>query len=306
MVNRSSRLACLLTLWIGVFAVDASAEAPPALPCADGWFTIRATIVALDGPDQSLRATSARGARPVGLHDVLCAGEILEVDARHRVEVLESGSVRTVTPPGHRVGAAPATAAAASKYVGLLFEMVRGLRPPLPRAAATGARGGRTEAQGYEAVRLLAGLRNVPRQRVTLGQPVLLAWRGGVAPYRCTVSDDTATELWQSETVAGAWCEGAKFTGAASRLSVVDAQGVYAGVNVTVVEWAVVPRPPWGSFDPTTSSTTDMTAWAAWLWRSAPAEWRLQGLTMLQALGAQEVVSANLLERALDENLPWE
>jgi hypothetical protein len=290
-----------------VFALLASATpltgamAQARSPCSEGWFTIRARVVMVEPASVVLHAIQGASRREVSLGALLCSGETLEVPSDSNVEVLEAGRTIKVSPRGHQVGASPAVRAAASAYVDGVLQIVQGLRPALPRALPTASRGRSAPESNYRRVRLISGLRDTPRQRLMADAQPVLAWRSGVEPYRCSVTSEDATRLWLTPPTAAGSCNLSLLQTRATRVGVYDGYGYTAGINISIVDSSMIPLPPWGAGD----TTAERTAWAIWLWREGQPEWRLQAISMLNALADAEPIAANLLERIFDENLPF-
>jgi hypothetical protein len=276
-------------------------------PCAEGWFSVRARIVRIEPPQAVVNVRPPVGSmRPAGLGAVLCSGDTIENTTASRVVVLEAGRSIEVTSLSYQVGARPAVATAAANYVAGVMELVGGLRPPVPRAMPTATRGAGEALMRYERIRPILPLRDLPRQRLTDSQNVLVAWRDGVAPYRCLGFAEDTTLNWQSATTALGWCEPRQSFDRTVRMTVEDGRGLSTGWNTESATWDDVPRPPWNPNLAPEPSSAERVAWAIWLWRKAGREWRLQAMSMLNALSATEPLAADLLDRIIDENLPVE
>lgn len=297
--------ACMTAVMLACCAcATLAAESPP---CAEGWFSIRARIVRIEPLQARVTVRPTAGPlRSAGMDDRLCSGDTIENTSATRLVLLEAGRSVDVTSLSYRVGAGPAVAAAAAQYVAEVFDLVGGLRPPVPRAMPTGTRGGENQRATYERVRPLLALRDLPRQKLTADEHVLLAWRGGAAPYRCQGYGDDTVLNWQSVGTTLGWCDVAGALGATSRLTVEDGRGASTGWNLQRSTWDQVPRPPWVAPRSAAALAPERVAWAAWLWRSGGREWRLQAMAMLNTLSATEPLAAELLDRIVDENLPAE
>jgi len=281
------------------------AAAAPA--CKEGWFSIRARIVRIEPAGARVTVRPANGALHAAVLDErLCSGDTVENGTASRLVLIEGGRPVEVGSRSYVVGAGPAVPAAAAQYIAGVFDLVGGLRPAVPRALPTGTRGGASEPAAYERVRPLLALRDLPRQKLTADERVMLAWRGGAAPYRCQGFGDDTTQNWQSAPTPLGWCEVGGPLAATGRLTVDDGRGASTGWNLQRAAWNEVPRPPWAAGRSADLTAPERVAWAAWLWRSGGRDWRLQALAMLNTLSTTEPLAAELVDRIVDENLPVE
>lgn len=274
-----------------------------AIPCNGGWDAIRATILRMVPPDAKVTVRGADGMRRLaGARERLCAGDTLEKTDGLELELLEAGRVVKISTQPYRLADAQPVGAAVKRYIDGVLQAVGQLRPPVPPARPTGGRGGADGQESYQRLQAPNALRGLPRQRITADSILMAVWREGQAPYRCNATDEDTQTRWQSEPTLQGWCVVGVPAAGLARLSVRDDRGASMGWNLQPATWAELPRPAWlAASDP---MPAERLAWAAWLWREAAPEWRLQAIAMLQSLATREPIAAELLDRIVEEGLP--
>jgi ubiquinone/menaquinone biosynthesis C-methylase UbiE len=265
---------------VGAFAVDA--------PCGEGWLDVQAQIVRIVPPDEKpLRVKATGSQQPVGVDEVLCAGDRLVLPPNVlKVELYEGGQSIVVGKEGYRAKEGLGTGLSkASEYLKVAFGGLAALGSPGTRPTATASRGlgGDHGAAGVPIAAILP-LQDLPRQQVVRDLMPIVAWRNGVAPFICEIVDEDGATIWASAKTPGHRCELQPITRRGARIAVRDSQGHSDGWNLDIVESISVPRPEWINADtPMDAKTPDLGAWALWLWQNGGADWRLQSLGMLQA-----------------------
>jgi hypothetical protein len=300
----TSAVRSTIVCWILAAGVSAPAAAAQTR-CPAGWFDASAQIVRILplGATASRRAVDG-SASPVSVDDIVCGGETISVLSP--VESLEYSVGNKVVRLGPGESATiPRGAGAASTKAVQFFEATMAvagvLRAPPARPIGTSSRG-REVANGPAPLQPIHPLDDLPRQRLAPDVAAIVAWHDGVAPYTCELVDDDAEVIWRGSPSSDGRCSYRPELARAKRLRVRDARQRTVGWNIDVVAWASVPRPDWIAPGATAAiAPADLAAWGLWLWKSAPSEWRLQSLAMLDGASGREWIAAYVRDTVLAE-----
>lgn len=251
------------------------------------------------------RSARGNGLTVLRTDDTVCRGETIlfsDGDRTTVVELLRLGEVVLVPAAGGPYtlsGGIRSIAQAASAYVDAVLNASKSLRVPTPLPNATASRGG--ERHTLDSVRPIFHLRYLSRQRLTADASPIVGWRGGVAPFKCEITDDEAVQRWHKSNINGASCVYFSSLDSAARLVVRDARGHTTGWNIYPVTWRDVPRPDWVPEEQSGLTLVGLTAWGLWLWKEAGPQWRLQSLAMLNRAASEEWLAAYLRDTVLAE-----
>lgn len=279
--------------------------------CPTGVFGIAAQVVKIDPPKAKLQKRLASGKlATVGEDDVICVGESMKLPADgtvRRVELYAQGSKKTLVPPDEfeNQGGALRVTAQALNWIADVMPQIHALTPPpdKPRPTASRGAGDGTVRVQIRQIRLLADL---PEQRIASGVRPVLSWREGAGPYKCVAMSKKGDPVWTSPPIEReSSCTMSPKLEQAAQLLVSDRDDESAAWNVAFVPWSRVPRPDWLPHGDGALSDAEMAAWAAWLWRSRDAEWKLQALAMLDALAPRVWIAGYLRDNLLAESEPF-
>lgn len=244
----------------------------------------------------------------VGAGALFCHGDVVRVSASASQVVVHVEGERRTLEAGQTLRTAARSlpaglqAQALARLSGLRTQDGR-LRPVpvVPEPRQIRAAGGAASAPVWP-LGTLRALQSLPRQKLTADVPVVLAWRGGAGPYACEAANDwgdTVRALSQPGTVS--WCVLPGLPDATRQLRLREQRGPALTWNIQWVDWAQVPQPgDWLGADKAMGSA-QQTAWAIWLWRQGPAEWRLQALAMLQQAAGEQWLAAYYRDLILAE-----
>jgi hypothetical protein len=274
-------------------------------PCESGWLHVRASIVTTIPKSAPVYRVGKSGKRSEVIDPpLLCEGDTLILEPPLRfVEVLQGGNIQKVEVSARQwtVPHGPAVASAAiAAQVGRLMDLMTVFSTPVRRPAHTGAR-----SPGAETTPRAVGF--LDRHGVaylTGDRAAIVAWKGGEPPFACT-ADTTPPQ------VAGVgnerWCEfsGTTISRGAGSIGMSAGDGQTVTWKIERRDWRNVPRPYWiPSMDNGPDIPFDEFAWAVWLWREGPPEWRLQSLSMLNSAAGSEYLAGYLLNLTLNDTPP--
>ena len=277
--------------------------------CPSSVFGVAAQIVRIEPPDkQATKTLPDRREVPVGIDDLVCAGETLEFRSggATRIDIYVNGARKVLVPP-QSFRADPGTLRFSSQALTFLADALQGLSsikspPDIPRPTAVRGAPGLTPAVPLQ-IRAMRLLQDLPRQNLTLDTHPVLSWRDGVEPYECqAMSERGDAVLHADHAVSASWCVMPSQADQAVQLIVHDATARLVGWNICHVSWPEVPRPDWIAAGSPALSSADRTAWAWWLWKAGGPPWRLQALAMLNELAPQEWVAGYLRDNVLAES----
>lgn len=273
-----------------VLVVPARAQAD-ARRCPESFLGVRALVAKIEPAGQTFAKQLANGSQEtVGLSGVVCVGESVVLPSNglvRRVELYVGWGIEVVTPKRafRNEGGVIAAMGQAASFLSQTLGIARDLRAPR-RPTATHSRGPEQKGAPVGQVRALAGLKDLPIQRLTSDTAPVIAWRDGKGPYECEARDNRGERTWSAKAgpTDAAWCAfGAELRGAI-QLLVIDAAAGRESWDIQRASWPEVPRPEWVGKETRTLSSADRAAWALWLWKEGGREWRLQALGMLNQL----------------------
>lgn len=173
-----------------------------------------AQIVRIEPPGkQATRTLPDRQEVPVGVDDLICAGDMLEFGAggADRIEIFEHGRRRVLVPP-QSFRADTGVLRYAAEALGYLAHAVQGLssvKSPPDIPGPTAARGSSDVPMGPALqIRSMRLLQDLPRQSLTADVRPVLSWRDGVQPYECQAVSELGDVVWRGERLPSvSWCE---------------------------------------------------------------------------------------------------
>ena len=287
-------------------ALASSAAFGVEAPCSGGWFSVRAELVRTMPASASVFRLETSG-KQSELFDgqLLCEGDTLVVEPPLQyIEVRQGSRVFQVPVAEHRWtvphGVAVAGAAAA-EYVRLAMATLTVFSPPPSRPKATSVRGPEEGAPAPpRAIRFIDGGEH---ERLTADRPAIVAWSGGTPPFACV--GDTASST-PTDAGTARWCEfRAPLARQAGSIGMSASDGKAIRWKIEKRAWRDVPRPDWVAHsEAPPASAIDELAWALWLWQHAPADWRLQSLSMLDDAARSEWLAGYVLDLTLNEAPP--
>jgi hypothetical protein len=277
---------------LALLSLPVSAQ-PAGAPCG-GWLSVQALVVRIDPAATKPKILGLKQAnREAAVDGALCSGETLVVPSGVTVVLYEAGQNRAIGGGGadsrYTVGGKTRFLEQAANYVVEALKTVGAVRAPNLNPAPTRSRGAGDPPGApvkEEPLRPVAGLRDLPRQALTLDARPRLGWRGGVSTYHCEALKEDGSLKWTGQFLFGSTCPVTALDEVA-RVVVRDARGASVGWNVAKAAWADVPRPAWVATGNPKLGSSERMAWAIWLWREADAKWRLQALSMLESAKEQ-------------------
>lgn len=293
-----------MRVWIPVIWMTLAPCAAQA--CPGGLFGTAGQVLEVMPADAQAEVVDAEGRRTlVGVGALYCHGDVVRPSASASQVVIHAEGQRRTLAPGEAYRAAarplPADVQTLVQLSGLRNQDGR-LRPvpvvPEPRQIRAAGAASSTTVWPLSTLRALQAL---PRQLLTADVPVVLAWRGGAGPYACEAANDwgdTVRALPQASSVS--WCVLSALPDATRQLRLREQRGPALTWNIRRVDWAQVPRPAQLA-RARAADATDQTAWAIWLWRQGPAEWKLQALAMLQQAAGEQWLAAYYRDLILAE-----
>lgn len=295
-----------MRFWIPVIWMALALAPCAAKACPGGLFGTAGQVLEVMPADAQVEVVDAEGhGTLVGVGALYCHGDVVRPSASASQVVIHAEGQRRTLAPGEAYRAAarpvPADVQTLVQLSGLRTQDGR-LRPvpvvPEPRQIRAAGAASSATVWPLSTLRALQGL---PRQLLTPDVPVVLAWRGGAGSYACEAANDwgdTVRALPQPSNVS--WCVLSALPDATRQLRLREQRGPALTWNIRRVDWAQVPRPAQLA-RARAADAADQTAWAIWLWRQGPAEWKLQALAMLQQVAGEQWLAAYYRDLILAE-----
>lgn len=281
----------MIALALGILTCTASAASDDP-PCPGGWLAVQAQVVYVNPNGASAGRSLADGTSDrVRVNDVLCDGDTLVVDAAVREIRLKEGSTTNVyKPPQRKTYRAPshpwlnrARSLVDATIQGLAILQIR-LGRPVPTAPNR-----EDGSVPFQVARFLVP--DTP-QVLTVDVSPAIGWIGGATPYLCSGTKVAEGQLWCTVATPVA-------STAHAVLLVESADGNSARWSLSRAEWTDVPRPDWIPPGAGPTDESSQAAWALWLWREGPPQWRLQALGMFESVSRDNWLAETLLDMAL-------